>query len=63
MFRAVILLRVQYGARTEGVVKPTEAMRVRHQRDSSSARHISRRRRATEGARRVCPLSMAAQLQ
>src|SRR5205823_6147295 len=29
MFRAVILLSVPYGARTEGAVKPTEAMRKR----------------------------------
>jgi pimeloyl-ACP methyl ester carboxylesterase len=29
MFRAVILLSVPYGARTEGAVKPTEAMRRR----------------------------------
>ena len=29
MFRAVILLSVQYGMRTEGAVKPTEAMRKR----------------------------------
>ena len=29
MFRAVILLSVPYGARTQGAVKPTEAMRRR----------------------------------
>ena len=29
MFRAVILLSVPYGVRTEGAVKPTEAMRRR----------------------------------
>jgi hypothetical protein len=29
MFRAVILLSVPYGMRTEGAVKPTEAMRRR----------------------------------
>jgi pimeloyl-ACP methyl ester carboxylesterase len=42
MFCAVILLSVPYGARTEGAVKPTEAMRRCAPEDSSSTRHISR---------------------
>jgi len=52
IFRAVILLSVPYGARTEGAVKPQKQCASAHQRDNSSTKHISRCPEWPRGVRR-----------